>query len=210
MRQIAASRFAFFCVYGGYPGAERTMIGFFPGEIDDPEASFPIARLAATCRGEGDLTHRDFLGALLGLGIERRSIGDILTEPGRAVMFVSESIAPFVEANLEKVGRHSVAVSRDSGSPLPAPKPLLENTAVISSARLDCVAAAILGVSRGAAADLITAGRCQIGHRECLSVSKPVAEGDTLSIRGQGRFVVLQCREKTKKGRIRLVYGKAQ
>ncbi len=96
--------------FGGYEGAERVMLGCFPDwdEIQD----FPVSAVTFTFRKSDALRHRDFLGALMALGIKRETVGDILTEEGRAVIFVTNEVKGFVLSQVEKIGSVGVKVRR--------------------------------------------------------------------------------------------------
>ncbi len=90
--------------WGGYPDAERVFFGAFPDFMEPDAKAFPIAALTAAFRRQDRLTHRDFLGALLHAGLERSSLGDILTEEGRAVIFCRREVSGFLCTQVEKIG----------------------------------------------------------------------------------------------------------
>jgi RNA-binding protein YlmH len=188
--------------WGGYPEAERVMLGAFPGyAAPDPEA-FPLAAVTFSFRRQDRLTHRDFLGAILHAGLERSALGDILVEEGRAVVFCREGMQQFLLTQFEKIGGVGVRVSAGFAEPLPAAHSFAPFSAVVASPRLDCIAAAACGMSREKAADLIRAQAVQLNHEVCQSVSAEVKEGDVLSVRGEGRFILDRLGPPTKKGRL--------
>ena len=188
--------------WGGYPGAERVMLGVFPEYSAPDAAAFPIAGVTFSFRRQDRLTHRDFLGAMLHAGLERSALGDILAEDGRAVVFCREGMQQFLLTQFEKIGGVGVSVSAGFAEPLPAAYSFAPFSAVVASARLDCIAAAAAGMSREKAADLIRAQAVQLNHEVCRSVSAEVREGDILSIRGEGRFILDRLGPPTKKGRL--------
>ena len=188
--------------WGGYPGAERVVLGAFPDFYTPDPAAFPVAELTVSFRRQDCLTHRDFLGALLHAGVERASLGDILVEEGRAVVFCRREIAGFFLSQVEKIGGVGVRVSEGAEEPLPPAHRFADFSAVVASARLDCVVAAAAGTSRGKAAELIRAQRVELNHEPSASLSAEVREGDVLSVRGVGRFVIDRLGPKTKKGRL--------
>lgn len=89
--------------------------------MEPSREKFPVASLTLTFRRQDTLSHRDFLGALMALGIERETLGDILVEEGRAVLFLKEEMVSFVEQNLEKVGSTGVGIERGFAEPLARP-----------------------------------------------------------------------------------------
>lgn len=190
--------------WGGYEGAERLCFGAFPDFMGPDAASFPVDALTVTFRAQDKLTHRDFLGTLMSLGINRDTVGDILIEDGRCVLFVRSSIVSFILSQLQKVGGAGLKVEPGFHEPLPPGRGTEPITDTIASARLDCVVAALTGLSREKSAGLITAGLVQLNASEKLSLSVEVEEGDKLSIRGYGKFLVEAIGPPTKKGRLRL------
>ena len=97
-----------FMLWGGYEDAQRRMFAAFPKELLPDSERFPVISIYLSFRKEDSLSHRDFLGALMGLGIKREALGDILVGEGRCVLFCKEEIANFVETQLTKVGRTGV------------------------------------------------------------------------------------------------------
>lgn len=189
-------------LWGGYEESERVVFGAFPDYLAPEPESFPIAAITAEYRPCDELTHRDFLGAFLAAGVQRATLGDILPGEGRCVLFVREENAPFFLTQIEKVGRVGVTLRAGYEEPLPQGKGFALFEGVIASARLDCVVAAATHRSREKAARMITAGFVSHNHEPSLSVSTEVREGDRLSIRGCGRYIVDRLGPVTKKGRI--------
>ncbi len=189
-------------LWGGYPGAERVMFGAFPDFLQPAEDKFPLSAVTALFRKCDRLSHRDFLGALLHTGIERSALGDILVEEGRCVFFCRREIAGFLLSQVAKIGGVGVKMTEGFLSPLPRAHCFREWSAVIASARLDCAAAAAVSTSRGKAAELIRSGLVQLNHETIVSPSEEIGEGDRLSVRGEGRFILDQVGPATKKGRL--------
>ena len=194
--------------YGGYPDAERTLLGVFPPYTDPDEAAFPLQPVTVTFRGADNLSHRDFLGALMGLQLKRETVGDILVEQGRAVIFFTKTVAPLVLSELTKVGSAGVKLSDAPLTELPAPREMQSISGTVSSMRLDCVASLVTKLSREKAAQLIRAGLVQLDFVTCQQVDRTVKEGDRLSIRGYGKYIVGGDDGLSKKGRIRLTVQK--
>lgn len=195
-----------YCFFGGFDGAERTMLGCLPDWCENPE--FPITAVTFCFRKQDFVSHRDVLGTLMGLGIVREAVGDILVEPGRAVAFVKNDIAEFVVSQTEKIGRVGVSAAKGFSEPLPAAGELTVCRETVASLRLDCVVSALCKISRTKAAELISDGMVSVNS---ISVSKAVysiSSGDRVTVRSKGRFTVISADGVSRKGRIILEYGK--
>lgn len=188
--------------WGGFEEAERTMLGFFPDYMEPDLSWFPLVPLALQYRGADSLTHRDFLGAFLSLGVERDVIGDILVGEGLTVAFLREEMGQYFAQNITKIGRVGVKTFLGWDGPLPLSRKFIEMSGVVASQRLDCLTAFLCRTSRDKAAHLVSGGMVSVNHRETLSGSSQVKEGDQISIRRQGRFVVDQLGPLTSKGRL--------
>lgn len=193
---------------GGYEGAERSILLFLPDwlEAADAGSQSPIRCLRAAFREEEKLTHRDFLGSLMGMGIVREKVGDILVGPAAADLMVLDTVAEFLLQSWSSAGRARLAVNAIEPWEVRVPEVKCQELRdTVSSLRLDAVAASGFSLSRGKAADLIASGRFQLNHRECVKPDRPVAEGDVLTCRGLGKCVVKEVGGPSKKGRTMLV-----
>lgn len=197
-----------FCFFGGYPEAERKILGLFPDFLEPQESLFPLQALTFTYRAEAKLSHRDFLGSLMGLGIERSTVGDILPGDGNCVAFVRAELADYIAQDLQKIGREGVKLTKGMDAPLQAARTFETLSGVIASERLDCMVAFLCRTGRNQAAELITSGFVAKNHREILSVSDKLREGDVLSIRKHGKFIIDQFGPLTAKGRLTVVCRK--
>lgn len=197
------------CFYGGYDGAMRRMCGVLEGTYAQelpPEAVFPVRAVTFSFRKGDKLTHRDFLGALLALGIERKLLGDILVTEGCAVVFVHE-IAEELVLGVDKIGK--TGVSAESGITKPLPEQKIQRIdATVSSLRLDCVVSAAANTSREKSAALIKSGMVNADFLPCTNVSAVVKENTIISIRGSGRYRLAGISGETRKGRIRITVEK--
>lgn len=198
--------------YGGYEGAARTVCGFFEqtfAEDFDENARnelFPVRAVTFSFRNCDKLSHRDFLGAVLGVGLKREAVGDIVVSEGGAVVFCLETAAELV-LGIEKVGRTGVVAENGVTKPIIKPEPLgIE--ASVSSMRLDCIVGACINASRDKSASLIKSGQVSADFSVCLEVSFIVKENTVLSIRGYGRFRMSKIVGKTQKGRLKVVIEK--
>ena len=199
MRHTGFSNFLF---WGGYPEAERVLFGAFPDYQEACPEDFPLETFTVSYRMCDSLTHRDFLGALLSKGVVRETLGDILVEPGRAVLFSRAEVAEFLLQQTDKIGRVGVTLSRGAQEPLPVPHTFAPFSGVVASARRDCIVAWAAGVSREKAAGLVSAGVVMLNHEVVTSVSTQVTEEAKLSIRGKGRYILDRIGPVTKKGRL--------
>lgn len=193
--------------FGGYEGAERTVCVFLPdwqesGDWLDGE-EIPVSALHAAFPADAGLTHRDFLGAILGLGLDREKVGDILVGESGCDFVILKEIEEFLLLHMESAGRTRLKLSPIALSALTAPEvqvKLIRDT--VATLRLDAVAATAFSLPRAKAADLISAGRVLLNHRECAKPDRSVGEGDVLSCRGMGKCVVKKAGGLSKKGRI--------
>lgn len=192
--------------FGGFEQADRLMLCCKPDWCE--EVSFPIVAVTATFRECDNLSHRDILGSLMGLGITRESVGDILIEKGRAVFFITEEIADFVLSELTKAGRVGLKLKIGADEPLPQLSSIVNLSETVASPRLDCVVAAILKISRAKAVALIEEGLVSINSAACIKATRLVSPDDKITVRGKGKFIVNSLADKTKKGRTVLEYSK--
>ena len=202
-RELAAP--VSFC--GGYPQAERVMARF--GSVQDLgyEADYPIAVLKISPRAEkfsDTFTHRDFLGALLNLGIDRRCTGDILTDGTRAYVYVTEQMAPFLQDMLIRVKHTAVFAERVRAVPDMMFREPQTVFPVVPSLRPDAVIAKIYGLSRKEVQTLFAAEKVFVNHRLQGKASQSLQEGDLVSVRGYGRFRFVSAVGDTRKGNLRI------
>lgn len=193
--------------FGGYEGAERAVCAFLPDWQSEEDwladEEKPVSALRYTFPTGSGLTHRDILGGLMGIGIVRACIGDILVGDGVCDVLVLKESAPIVLDQFSGAGRY-----RLSGAELPLAelKPAAAEVKsirdTVATLRLDAVLSSGFSVARGKAADLIAAGRVSVNHRECLKPDKNVKEGDVLTCKGLGKCVLTAVLGESRKGRI--------
>ena len=188
--------------WGGAEFSERKILGIFPDFIEPDIESFPLKALSMTYRERDSLSHRDFLGAFMSLGLKRETIGDILIESGRCVVFVKEEMQRYILENIRKIGSTGIKISDEIEFPLPAIHEYKELKGVVASKRLDCIVAFLCHLSRDKSAGLIKSGLVQCNHREILSPSAVLSEGDVLSIKQKGKFLLESFGSSTAKGRL--------
>lgn len=193
--------------FGGYEDCERSMLGFVPDYMELSLEDFPIRLLRITKNnirfGQQDLTHRDYLGSILGLGIDRGKVGDILLEEDATYCFVHSEIQDYVCSNLYKVSHTNVnteVISLNEWKP--SEKELSLKRMTVASLRLDAVAGTVFHLSRGKVQDYIRSEKTNVNWAVVNNSSKLLKEGDMVSIRGFGRFRLEEVLGKTKKDRI--------
>lgn len=200
--ELKKAYFDNYLFFGGYGNSERKMLGLF---FDEPcEDCFPISAVEFSFRKCDKLTHRDFLGALMSLGIERETVGDILVEDGRAVVFVKTELSDYIMSQISKVGRVGVKVDDADLSKLPQGRGFEEKTYIVSSLRLDNIVAAVCRLSREKTRTVIMADSVCVNFEETKNVSLNLKEDDVFTIRGKGKFVLKSILGTTGKGRIRI------
>lgn len=189
--------------FGGYAGAGRKMFGVFPDWQEFDTADFPIDILRITKKYPKELTHRDYLGTVLSLGIERNKIGDILVDGEGAYIFASQSVSGHILAQMEKIANCGVKTELADIGEIEIPEQEYDDLfKVVASLRLDSVVAAITNESRNGALNIIKSAKVAVNHKEVTEGSKAVAVGDIISVRGFGRFVIYQEGGRTGSGRL--------
>lgn len=188
---------------GGYLGAERQRAVFQHEDFRGAPA-WEIAVVKAQWKDAfTHISHRDVLGALMGLGVEREIIGDIQLQQGTAKIVAVENMIDFLLQNCVQFGAAHVCCSLEELSSLaPREERCKEIRATVASLRVDSIAAAGFGMSRSRAAADIAAEKLKLNWQSVKNASQSVKEGDALSMRGRGRLEVSEIRGQTKKGRI--------
>ncbi|MGI6308886.1 MAG: RNA-binding protein [Dethiobacteria bacterium] len=196
--------------FGGYPEAERVKICLTSSSLPSSKEEEQVSCLVL--KGDfpaGVLNHRDFLGALLGLGIKREMIGDIIYQgTGKAYVLLAKELATFVRLNLNKTGRFNVEAEELELDILKtglAPRRIKEIKGTVASMRLDAVSGLGFGLSRSKIAPLIRGEQVKINHQVVKQPSKSIQEGDMISLAGRGRIEVVEELGESRKGRIHLL-----
>ncbi len=195
-----------YLLFGGFAEAERRRAVLSPDYLEIEEAYAEITAL--DLRGNFSYTtvsHRDYLGALLSLGVKREKFGDILVRADGAYVFLTEEIASYVLNNLPKVKGVSLSAQSIALDELIIPEgDKKEKDITCASLRLDAVTAQGFNLSRSQCAELLKSRKIQLNHREVLDGDYRVSEGDILSVRGKGRLKIEEIIGNTKKGKIRI------
>lgn len=191
-----------FRFFGGYVDAVRKILCVSPYEVSEEE--FPIEAVWFKYRKADVLSHRDVLGSLMGLGLERDCVGDILFGEGCAVVYLKEEIADYVKSQISKIGRVGVQIAAAEQCQIDHTPKTEELSFTVSSMRLDVIVATITGLSREKTAAFIMAGKTFVNYREEKNVSRLLKPGDILTVRGKGKYIVGESFGLTKKGRLRI------
>lgn len=191
---------------GGYGDAERKVCAFLPDWQEEDDWEPPFTALRCRWQSGEKLSHRDFLGAILGQGVDREKVGDLLVGQGVCDILVFREIAPYLRQNLTEAGRARLKVAEiDLSEIAPPEKQVKVIHDTVSSPRLDAVMAAGFAIGRSKAAGLISTGKVELNHRPCVKPDRTVNEGDTLTCRGLGKCVLKEVNGLSKKGRTILV-----
>lgn len=197
--------------WGGYVDAERGLYLFYPDYLDEESAkqAAPIVLLRAHKRKEDTLAHQDYLGALMGLQIDRSVVGDILVHDEGADILVLEEMADFILLHFAQAGRKHISLTREPMETLRAvPSVQKTGSGSVASPRLDSVAALLFGLPRKEAQARIEKGLVFVNNLPCLKPERLVAEGDRITVRGAGRAQVTAFGGTSRKGRIFLEFIK--
>lgn len=195
--------------WGGYEGAERRIMCAAPEWEQTELTDFPLSCIKSVSSGFNELTHRDYLGALMGLGIKREQIGDIVINGSCAYIFCKSDIFSYIMNNLNKVGRDGVRLCGADADEITSFERNVKQIGVsVASLRLDSVLAGVLNMSRQASADLVKSCKVKVNFDECENLSKILSCGDLISVRGFGRLKISGIGGTTKKGRTHIFVEK--
>lgn len=204
LKNIAGINFGLF---GGYAEAERRRIVIAPDFI--PEQQLDPAIVCLSIAGNFNfvsVSHRDFLGAILGLGIKREKVGDLLVLKQGCQAVMDSEVARYVALNLTSIHQVPVETEIRSVDQLVVPETRVKTvSATVASMRLDTVAAAGFGVSRSRMSSEIKAQRVRLNWAPEANSAASVEAGDVISCRGKGRMTIKEISGKSKKGRLRVV-----
>ncbi len=213
-RELEMARFLFgqlpgLYAFGGYADAERKMLVYLPEYLDDgylQEETGPVVCLRAAYFEQDTLSHRDFLGALMGAGIGRETVGDICVGTGVCDFFVTTEIAPYIIQNFTAAGRTKLHIGQIPLDQVQISDPeIREIKDTLASLRLDSVISSGFRIGRSLAAQHIAAGRAAIDGLPCEKPDKQVAQGSKISVRGLGKIRLRAVNGQTKKGRISVI-----
>ena len=213
-RELEMAKFLFgqpegLYIFGGYGDAERNMLVFLPEYLEEAslyEDDSPVVCLRAVFYEGDSPSHRDFLGALMGAGIGRETVGDICVGKGSCDFFVTAEIVPYILQNFTSAGRTKLRLSRIPLAEADIPQPeVKEIKDTLASLRLDSVISSGFRMGRSLAAQYVTSGKAAIDGLPCEKPDKAVSEGMKISVRGLGKIKLHAVNGRTKKDRISVV-----
>ena len=210
-RELEMTRFLFgdaegLLNFGGWEDAERKMLIFLPEYLEEEslyEEDSPIVCLRAEFFHGDSPSHRDFLGALMGAGIGRETVGDICVDTESCDFFVTAEIAPYIEQSFTSAGRTHLRIRRiplrEANIPEPEVKEIRDT---LASLRLDSVISSGFRIGRSLASQYVSSGKAAIDGLPCEKPDKNVPEGAKVSVRGLGKIKLISVNGRTKKDRI--------
>ncbi len=192
---------------GGYEGAERKIVCFLPAyeKAHPPREKLPFCPLrirSSAGKFSVPCTHRDYLGAVLNLGIERGKIGDLLVEDRQAYLLCMTAMADFLMENLTSVKRNPVSCVPAEFADLEGSLTFTEMTGTLASLRMDSLLAFFMKSSRSSSVSVLDGERVFLNGRLCTSHLAEPKKGDLISVRGFGKFIFDGVVSSTKKGRL--------
>ena len=201
--------------HGGYPDAERTVLFILPDYLEADEylpSEEDEVLCLLSCRapnGAKALSHRDYLGSLLSLGLEREVIGDILVRENGADIIILKTVSDYLLVNFNKAGNVSLKCEIQPIGALVPPEIKTETVREsVASIRLDSIVSAVFGFSRTEASAQIAKGLVFINDTECLKPDARLNIGDKLVVRGKGKAYFKEIGGTTRKGRISVIFEK--
>ena len=195
--------FSCYETYGGYEFSERQMVAFLPDALCY-EKKYPICALKLEPlqrKFSEELSHRDYLGAILNLGIDRCKLGDILIEDNYAIIFVHQSLKNFIKEELSRIRHTSVCVTEIDAEDVTYQPKTKELSGTVSSLRLDSLLSLAFSSSRSKLVAYIENGKVFVNGKLITSNGYQIKEDDIVSVRGLGRFQFKELLSQTKKGR---------
>lgn len=189
--------------FGGYDSSERQMVAFLPDALYcEPEYPMSVIQISPVQKKFADkLTHRDFLGTVLGLGIERSKIGDILVQEQDAFLFAHSSICDFIIRELSRIKHTTVLVNLVELDSFDYQPGYEEITGTVASVRLDSLLSIVYKESRSKLVGLIEGAKVYVNGKLITTNSYSPKEADIISVRGYGKFKYMGMISTTKKGR---------
>lgn len=191
--------------FGGFEESERRVMAIFPDYQYEEDIDYSLSALKITKASE-DLNHRDYLGAILQLGIERTKIGDILVQGDSGFIVLKSEIKDFILFNLEKIGNENIDIRECEIEEIVYTEPnFKEIREFLNSLRLDLVISAVCKISRNNSAKIINSNKVKVNWENIDKGSKELEIGDVVSVRGFGRFIIHSFQGHSKKGNLNIV-----
>ncbi|SFJ01392.1 RNA-binding protein YlmH, contains S4-like domain [Terrisporobacter glycolicus] len=198
-----------YTVDGGYDESERKIVFIYPFYMDyeDINETLRFIQIEGNFKFKS-ISHKDYLGSLLSLGIKKEKIGDIIIHENFCQVIVTFDICDFILMNLEKVARNNVKLKEISRKEVVYNPPnYKEINFTVSSSRIDCIISGLYNISRQESAKLISNEKVQVNYEKITSCSKEIKSESLISVRGKGRSQINNIGSLTKKGKVK-VQGK--
>ena len=197
-------------VVGGIDQAERKVIMIFPEYIDFESCEVPLKALELTVSSKtAQLTHRELMGSVLGVGLKREKLGDIIINNNKAYVIMLKDAAEIADLFLEKISRYSVSsrfIELKEVEFIEEEHKVI--SAIVPSLRLDAVISSGFKESRSNAANLVKSKKVKVNYREIVNTSYILKADDLISCRGKGRIKVISIEGQTKKDRLKILIKK--
>jgi len=202
-------------LYGGYEDAERRIMVFLPDYVDISQSieeilgdDNPLEVLrVSTAKGSRALGHRDYLGSLLSLGIDRNISGDIIVRDNGADIIILKSMEEFLLTNYDKAGRTNLSLEIvPIGDLMLGEEHTSTKQDTVASLRLDNVLGSAFNLSRTTAQDAIKQGIVFVNGLQCTKADKEISEGDKIVLRGKGKVILEEVGKRTRKDRLFVTY----
>ncbi|MGL4108166.1 RNA-binding protein [Clostridium sp. LP20] len=191
--------------YGFFKEAERRMISF--NNLYDAEFPIKVIKIENNSKFSSP-THRDYLGAILSLGINRNKIGDLLIKDNICYLPICEEIEDFIINNLTSIGRSPCSVTTVEEGFIPPNPEFKEEIILVQSLRVDSIVAKLTKLSRGKSQAIIEEGKVLIDYNRIKDKSKEVVKGERITIRGLGKFILGDIVGSSKSGKFKVVIKK--
>lgn len=154
-----------------------------------------------------NLSHKDYLGAIMALGIEREKLGDLRVIDDYAIVPIYEEVVDYILYGLTSVGRAPVSIEEIQEDNLPKSN-FLEGMIIVSSLRLDNIVSKLANISRGKAVEFINSGKVLIDYSKSIDKSKEIKDGQRITVSGVGKFIIGEIVGNTKSGRYKVKMNK--
>lgn len=188
--------------YGVFDNADRKMLCVYREYFEPEDGDFPVKTITFSFRKGEKLSHRDFLGALMALGIKRETVGDIVIDDSLAQIAVCEAVKDVIVTEIKKIGSAGVKYNENFSGLLSRKQQFREIGGTVASLRLDSIAGLAFNLSRSKASELIKSVGAEVNFSAKYDCSFVMKEGDVFSVRGYGKFKLSEVFGTTKKGRI--------
>ena len=198
-----------YTVDGGYKESERKVVFIYPFymEYEDIDETLRFIQIEGNFKFKS-ISHKDYLGSLLSLGIKREKIGDIIIHENFCQVIVSNDICDFILMNIEKVSNNNVKLKEISREEIVYSSPKCKDVSfTVTSSRIDCVISGLYNISRQESSKLINNEKVQVNYEKITSASKEIKSESLISVRGKGRAQIISIGDLTKKNKIK-VQGK--